>query len=278
MDAVQTIRAKFAESISGKDDSVESFEYGLSEVSMLINQAAPNAANFQMLFDLMYWDWTKDRSRINPNELDRICLKYSRFGESQEAEIKDQVKSAQEWANALKENGISPAQALGLAKAECVMIVEKEQRSSAIAAHPSHLAVPQEITRLMRQFYRADKMYNPSTTNVLKPLYLAKEVISKSDSASTGEELKQLVVGRLSAFMRQVRNNTALGRWVVPDNRLEIHAICEFADFIVFNLLEQRWNGSKAQFSSKNGIGLIEDAVYFLYILEQEKENNSKAG
>lgn len=274
MDIVKKIRENFEKAIAEKPDSVESFEYGVSEVAIALNQVAPNAANFQLLFDLLYWDWTKSRININPKNLDRICLKYSKFGEAQEYEIKEQQQSAEEWAASLEESGMSPLQALGLAKSECEFLVEKNERSTAIASHKSDIAVPLEICRLMRQFYRADKMYKPSTTNVLKPLLLAKEVIGKSPR-STGEELKELIVGRIVGFMKQVRGNTALGRWVIPSQTQEIDAITEFADFIVFNLLEQKWNGDKPRFASVD-IRLIEDAVFYLYILEQDKENSKK--
>lgn len=274
MDIVKKIRENFKSAIADKPDSVEAFEYGVSEVAIALNQVAPNAANFQLLFDLLYWDWTKLRNNINPEYLDRICLKYSKFGEAQEHEIKDQQQSAEEWAASLEESDMSPLQALGLAKSECEFIVEKNERSTAIASHKSDIAVPLEICRLMRQFYRADKMYKPSTTSTLKPLLLAKDVVKKSPS--TGEELKELIVGRIVGFMKQVRGNTALGRWVIPSQTQEIDAITEFADFIVFNLLEQKWRGDKSQFSSNTGIGLIENAVFYLYILEQDKENSKK--
>ncbi len=274
MDIGKRIRENFEKAIADKDNSLETFEYGISEVAIALNQVAPNAANFQLLFDLLYWDWTKSRVSINPKDLDKICLKYSKFGEAQEHEIKEQQQSAEEWAKSLEESGISPMEALGLAKSECEFIVEKNERSKAIASHQSDIAVPLEICRLMRQFYRADKIYKTSTTNVLKPLLLAKEVMGKS-SRSTGEELKELIVGRIVGFMKQVRGNTALGRWVIPNQIQEIDAITEFADFIVFNLLDQKWNGDKSRFASVD-IRLIEDAVYYLYILEQDEENSKK--
>jgi len=267
MDTLTQIRTTFA----GK--AKDGFEYAISEVATLMNGAARDAANFQLMFDLLYWDYTASYPNIDPLELDRIALKYSRFGESQEMEIGAQIKAAEEWSLALEENGLDPSEALGLSKSELEMIVDKEQRSSSLVESSSHIAVPLEICRLMRNFYRAQRTapkYSLTATNVLKPLYLAKEVICKSQA--TNEELKELIIGRVFAFMRQVKANTAKGRWVIPKAELEIGAITEFADFLVFNLLNKKWHGNKSMFSQQAGIGLIEDAVFYLYILEEDKE------
>jgi len=266
MDILANIRAIFAEK-----STQGGFEYGISEVASQMNGAARDAANFQLIFDLLYWDYTAVNPKIDPKELDRITLKYSRFGEAQEAQVASQIQSASEWVEALEANSVSPSEGLGLSKLELGMVVEKERTLSSIAQHPSHLSVPLEICRLMRNFYRAQRINHVlSVANVLKPLHLSKEVISKS--SSTGEELKELVTGRIAAFMRQVRANTAKGRWVIPKIELEIGAIDEFADFIVFHLLNERWKGDKSMFSQARGIGLVENAVFYLYLLEEEKE------
>ena len=207
MSTLETIRNTFAKSISTRED----FEYGISEVAQMINGAAPNAANFQLIFDLLYWDWTAKHPPIDPKDLDRITLKYSSFGESQEAEINSQVKAAKEFAGALANNEITPGQALNLSMLELEMVVDRNSYFSASAKSKSHLTIPMEICRLLRNFYRAKDKYNPSATNVLRPLYLAKEVVQKSGQAN-GEELKQQIVGRISAFMRQIRANTEIGR------------------------------------------------------------------
>jgi len=48
MDIVKKIRENFKSAIADKPDSVEAFEYGVSEVAIALNQVAPNAANFQL--------------------------------------------------------------------------------------------------------------------------------------------------------------------------------------------------------------------------------------
>jgi len=128
MDKIPRLRQEFAKSIADKDNSLASFEHGISEISMLLNEFAINADNFQLLFNVMYWDWTEKRGSIDPGELDRISLEYSRFGEAQEAVIQENINSAQEWAQSLKDGEVSPRQALSLAKFECEMIVDEQER------------------------------------------------------------------------------------------------------------------------------------------------------
>lgn len=248
-----------------------SYEDAIAAVAPLLNRV-PNAQNFQLTIDFLHWHWEgAGRPPIPVQEQDRIALKYSRFGEYQEAEIQKQVESADEWQQELEEAGLEPLQALSLAKLDCELEVAHSDRNTAIATHPSPIATPQEIVRLYRLFYRAEKKYQPERTNVLKPLLLVKEVIQHS--RSTGEELSQEILGRLVAFMGQVRRRAAKGRWVVANTTTELKIMKNFADFIVFNVLEQKFGNDKAKFSSQKGIGLIEDACYALYVLEQDKEN-----
>lgn len=248
-----------------------SFEESAEGVNSLLCKL-PNAENYQIVFDTLHWYWEGEtKNRLRPEELDRICLKLSPFREYQEAEIQKQIESANEWRDALVEAGMSPMDALSLAKVDCEVEVAIESANTAIATSKSDIAIPQEIVRLYRHFYRAAKFYNPDKTNAIKPLLLAKEVITKS--SSTKEDLVQEIVGRIVARMNQVRGNNALGRYVVRNKVKEIDCIRRFADFIVYNVLEQKFSEDKSWFSSQKGIGLIEDACYYLYILEQEKEN-----
>ena len=251
--------------------SATDFERLIIKVAPMLNQA-PNADNFQFAFDALYFLW-ECKLNIQHHEVmpiperDRIALKYSRFGEHQEAVIQQQIDEANQWAKDLEEAGIDdPMQTLSFSKAEAEFIVAGEQRETTVATHPSPIAIPQRIVQLYRAFYRAT---GPETTNVLKPLLLTKEVISKS--SSKGEELAQEVLGRISAHMKQVRDKTAKGRWVISDRAEEMQAIVEFANFMVFHVLGEKFNGDKASFSSKKGIGLIEDACDALYRLEQDK-------
>lgn len=263
---------------NAKTDSrrAEDFEKLIIEVATLLN-TAPNADNFQFAFDALYFLWEcklniQHGEEIPIPERDRIALKYSRFGEHQEAVIQKQIDEANQWAKDLEGAGIDdPMQTISFSKAEAEFILAKEQRETAVATHPSPIAIPQRIVQLYRKFYRAEK-YNPDATNVLKPLLLTKEVISKS--SSKGEELAQEILGRISAHMKQVRARSAKGRWVIRDLAEERQAIIEFASFMVFHVLQEKFRNDKSSFSSKRRIGLIEDACDALYRLEQDKENN----
>jgi len=272
------IRETFLKNAKADKRTAEDFEQLIIEAATPLN-AAPNADNFQLAFDALYFLWecklNIQHGEVIPiPERDRIVLKYSRFGEHQEAVIQKQIDEANQWAKDLEEAGIDdPMQTISFSKAEAEFIVAKEQRETAVATHPSPIAIPQRIVQLYRVFYRAEKRYNPEKTNVLKPLLLTKEVISKS--SSEGEELAQEILGRISAHMKQIRGKTAKGRWVINDRAEEMRAIKEFANFMVFHVLGEKFNGDKSAFSSKKGIGLIEDACDALYRLEQDKENDN---
>jgi hypothetical protein len=270
MTTLQEIRDKFAASMNEE----KSFEDCVADVAMLINAVVPNADNFQLVFDVLLWDWTGQHPSPHPDESDRIALKYSRFEEHQEAVIRQQIKSADEWRKDLEESGMTPMDAIGLAKLDCEMIVAEEASLTAVARHPSHIAIPQQLTQMIREFYRPAKKYNPERTNVLKPLLLVSEVVKSS--RSTGEDLSQEVFGRITARMAQVRASTAVGRWVIPNRADEALSIKRFADFCIHHVLSEKFGGDKSAFSSKRGIGLIEDAVWALCLLEQEKENQQE--
>ena len=252
-----------------------SFEECLVAVLPALNRIVPDAENWQLVFDLLHWDWEGlGRAPVPIDLQDQLSLALSPWRSETAAILRRQDASAQEWADALNAAGLSPSEALGLAKADIEMTVEKESALTAVATHKSAIAAPLEIVRQYRQFYRASKMYSPERTNALKPLLLAKEVIQRS--SSTGEDLAVEVAGRIAAHLAQVRRGTAKGRWVISSQDAERQAISEFARFLVHHLLGERFRGDKSQFSSKTGIGLIEDACFFLYLLEQEKENDSK--
>jgi hypothetical protein len=269
---LKTIRAEFKTAAS----EAVSFEVGIAAVASKLGNLVSNADNWQMVFDVFYWDWTENNDHIHASELDRISLKYSPFGSAQRAVIREQIRSAEEWKEALEAAGMSPLEALSLAKLDCEMEVAAETRSTNIATSPSPIAIPQEIVMLYRTFYRAAKQYNPERRNSIMPLLLASEVISQSQSK--GEDLSQEITGRIVAKMGQIYHGHAKGRWVVSDTATQAKLIKQFADFIVFHVLGERFNGDKASFSSKRGVGLIEDACYALYVLEQDKENRNGGG
>ncbi|MGL5923750.1 hypothetical protein [Chroococcidiopsis sp.] len=264
----QEIKTKFCDVMSNG----RSFEECIASIAALLNDL-PNAENFQIMFDAMHFVWTETHESVDIDELDRMSLKYSRFGEYQEAEIQSQKDSAEEWRKSLEESGVSPEKALGLARLDCELEVATQNRSTAIGSSKSAIAIPQELVNLYRVFYRAEKRHNPERTNALKPLLLAQEIIRSS--RSTGEELSQEITGRISARMRQTRSNNAKGRRVIWNQVEEIAAIKRFSDFVVYVLLEQKFNGDKSEFSSKS-VSIIFDACFFVYVLEQDKENQLK--
>ena len=271
------IKAEFLTHIDQEKRQAQDFEDAIQEISEMLNQCG-DAVNFQYAFDALYFAWEcqlniQHHEAIPITELDRIALKYSQFGEHQEAVIQNLLESADEWHSELTADGLNSTDALALSMLEARFIVEAKQRKTATIDHPSPIAVPQKIVQLYRNFYRAEKRYNPETTNALKPLLLVKDVISRS--RSVGEDLHQEVLGRVCAFMRQVRRGTAKGRWVIKDSEIEREEIVEFTEFMVYHVLGQRFNGDKSQFSGRNGIGLIEDACSAIYLLEQDKENRA---
>lgn len=126
----------------------------------------------------------------------------------------------------------------------------------------SPIAAPKAIADLIWAFYRP---VNRQRSHVLAILESAKQAVIKAPKRASAEELSMLVSGRVLARMNQIRNGTAKGRWVLglADER---EAIADFADFLVLAVLDDLWHGDRAQFSAKSGIGLIEDAVYFLML------------
>jgi CRISPR type I-D-associated protein Csc3/Cas10d len=257
-------------------EAIAAFDLAIKSVLGRLN-SMPNTENWQLIFDLLHWDWCDDPNRPNipMGELDKMSLRYSKFGEHQEAVIESQIESAAQWRRDLEDSGLDPETALSLAHKESQMIIHAEAHHTAIANHPSPIAIPQAIVQKYRLFYRAEKRYNPERTNALKPLLLATEIIQRS--RSQGEDLVQEVVGRIVARMQQTRSKNAKGRWVAPNQAVERKLIYEFSCFIVYNVLGERFRQDKSAFSSKNGIGLIEDACYALYCLEQDKENTATA-
>lgn len=124
----------------------------------------------------------------------------------------------------------------------------------------SPIAAPKAIADLTWTFYRP---VNRQRSHVLAILEAAKQAVIRAPKQASTEELSMLVAGRVLARMNQIRSGTAKGRWVLglADER---EAISEFADFLVLAVLDDLWHGDRSQFSAKSGIGLIEDAVYFL--------------
>ena len=238
----------------------------------VINLSAPNADNWQLLFDLLYFTWTgMGGDQVSVADLDALSLKLSPFRQ-QGAVITNQQQDAVEFVAALNHLGINPGEALSLCHKEAQMMSNREASSQQVATHPSPMPLVMELVKATRAFYRANKRHNPSRSSVLKPLHIAKEVVLKS--RSTGADLQYEVAGAVASMMTQVRGNTASGFWVINQPELERQAINEFAYFFVFHVFEGKFKGSRAEVSSQR-FKLLEDAYWALYLLEQDKENKS---
>jgi hypothetical protein len=258
----------------------KTFEAAIEVLIPQINQLAEGcreykAENWQMAIDtLAYVWWAKEIGGEKPSveTVDQISLTHSPFRAKTEAIIAKEKREADEWAAELKEAGMSPFEALGGAMQVCERVVQVDQLEQSLAMHPSPIVVPQAIVQMYRVFYRASARYRIKTADAIRPLQVAIDVITRS--SSNGEALAQEVAGAIAAKMRKIRAGTAQGRWVLSDTQLELTAISAFSNFMVYNVLGQRFNGDKSQFSSKiSGIGLIADACVCLYQLEQDKEN-----
>lgn len=233
---------------------------------------AIDANNWDLLYDLLHWEWEGyGREPIAIEERERISLIFAPCPEAQEKLIERAKRDAQEWAEALMESGLSPMEAIGLATEASQQIVAAEVVQSQIVSHPSAIAIPQTLMELQCNFYRPASR---DRTNVLKPLMTATKVIRKS--RSEGTDLAMEVAGALTAQMRQIRAGTAKGRWVAKGLSEDILQVSRYADFLVHKVLSERFGGDKAQFSSKTGIGLIEDAVFYLYLLKADNEKQTR--
>ena len=256
----------------GASKEAQSFSEALMPLLPVVNLSALNAENWQFLFDLLYFTWTgSGGEQMSTSNLDALSLKLSPF-QGQQKIIGKQQQDAAEFAAALHHLGISPSDALSLSYKEAEMARHREALSQQAAAHPSPIPLVVELVEKSRAFYRANKRHNPSRSSVLKPLLLAKEAVLKS--RSTGADLQYEVAGAIASMMAQIRGNTASGFWVINQANLERQTINEFAYFFVFHVFEGKLQGSRAEVSSQR-FKLLEDAYWALYLLEQDKENQS---
>lgn len=133
---------------------------------------------------------------------------------------------------------------------------------------------PERLVELYRTFYRADKDYQPSARKCIQPLYEANEIICRSDSTRTPEDLRDAIAGRVAKLMQQVRASTALGRWVLQGAE-ERQAILDFSTYLVSEVFYGSFNGDLGRFAGKQR-GYIEDACEFIYRRMQDAENARK--
>lgn len=143
-----------------------------------------------------------------------------------------------------------------------------------------------ELTRLYRRFYRAKSQYAKANA-VLKPIDEAADVILKFDKslANNTESLTDIVAGRLSKLMNNVRRRAAEGkpRLAFVDGKWkpaltseeERQAIYDFAKYFVEVIFEGSLKGDRARLAGTQ-LNLIRDTCDYLYRLEDDKERREQ--
>jgi len=143
-----------------------------------------------------------------------------------------------------------------------------------IVGEESSLNHPKQLTELYRQFYRANKRYNPKANAVLKPIDIAKDTVLNADPSFRGEALVVAVAAEVAKLMDRVHSSTAEGYPMMRKREEERQAILEFAQYFVVDVFEQSFAGDRARLAGRQ-INLIRDTCEFLYRLEQDRENRS---
>lgn len=277
----ELIKQKFLEAVNtgSEQDFVNTdfYEGCIVQVLPLIQEANLDAANWEMVFSTLAWLYDGATKVYPPTEFqDRLVSKYCPNKVGIRSELKQRQDAAVKFGQALDAMGIDRSEAytvLGDCKAALDNNIENDRQRTAIAKHPSPLSVPQHLVDLYRAFYRAEKRFNATNTDVLKPILRAKEVVLKAPRNTNPLELTQMVFGDLCNLMQQIRNGTAKGRYVIHQREWEQQAILAFADFFVNYLLMETFCGDRSKMTSKTGIGLIEDACSALFRLEDNKES-----
>lgn len=143
-----------------------------------------------------------------------------------------------------------------------------------------------ELTELYRRFYRAKSQYAKANA-VLKPIDEAADVILKFDKAlaNNTESLTDIVAGRLSKLMNNVRRRAAEGKptLVCIDGKWkpaltseeERQAIYDFAKYFVEVIFEGSLKGDRARLAGTQ-LNLIRDTCDYLYRLADDKERKEK--
>lgn len=139
----------------------------------------------------------------------------------------------------------------------------------------SPLNHPQKLTELYRQFYRANKSYNPKANAVLKPIDVASSTILKADPSFQGEALIHVVAAEVCKLLDRVHASTAEGRWILKDREEERQKILEFANYFVKDVFVETFKGDRARLAGRQ-INLIRDTCEFLYRLAQDQENQER--
>ena len=139
----------------------------------------------------------------------------------------------------------------------------------------SPLNHPQKLTELYRQFYRANKSYNPKANAVLKPIDVASSTILKADPSFQGEALVHVVAAEVCKLIDRVHASTAEGRWILKDREEERQKILKFANYFVKDVFVETFKGDRARLAGRQ-INLIRDTCEFLYRLAQDQENQER--
>ena len=143
-----------------------------------------------------------------------------------------------------------------------------------------------ELTELYRRFYRAKSQYAKANA-VLKPIDEAADVILKFDKAlaNNTESLTDIVAGRLSRLMNNVRRRAAEGKPTLAcidgkwkpalTSEEERQAIYDFAKYFVEVIFEGSLKGDRARLAGTQ-LNLIRDTCDYLYRLEDDKERRER--
>jgi CRISPR-associated protein Csc3 len=145
-----------------------------------------------------------------------------------------------------------------------------------IVEEKSTLNHPKKLTELYRQFYRANKRFNPKANAVLKPIDIAAETILKADSSVfDGETLIIAVAAEVFKLMDRVHSSTAEGRWMMNKREEERQAVLEFANYFVVEVFEGSFKSDRARLAGRQ-LNLIRDTCEFLYRLADDEERKAR--
>ncbi len=150
---------------------------------------------------------------------------------------------------------------------------KKESQLKVKDENKSPINHPLKLTMLYRQFYRANKRYNPKSNAVLKPIDVAASVILNADSiVFQGDTLIMTVAAEIFKLMDRVHAARAEGFAVMFDREQERQAILDFSRCFVVEVFEKSFSGDRARLAGRQ-LNLLRDTCEFLYRLEQDKEN-----
>ncbi len=151
----------------------------------------------------------------------------------------------------------------------------QSQKEEWILEPESPLNHPKKLTELYREFYRANKRYNPKSNAVLKPIDIAADTVLKAETSMFhGDALVTVVAAEVFKLMDRVHASTAEGRWVISDREKERQAVLDFARYFVIDVFEKAFAGDRARLAGRQ-LNLIRDTCEFLYRLEQDRENQA---